>query len=159
MVLNPENKISVVLEDLSASQLNYLAISSANSLSSKNYQVNVNIFCLEHSTPCLPLVVPRFNTADTVGFDGTMVLTSLKTVFDTQQATRCQKIVYINDIEFERPWGQSYLTPEVLDVLKDDRVIKISRSEDYRPKCKNLGIKIDMIMPIFDLKGVFDAKA
>lgn len=147
--------LGFVVEDLAAGQIPYTLIHNSNEFLDRDTDINISLFYMENSFPCLWPRFARFNLKDTMGFCGSLIATSVQTAHAIQQATRADRYFYIQDLEWKRPWFNE--TKQMWNsVMGDEQVIKIARSNDhYKEFCKS-GYRVRGYVEDFNLEKILE---
>lgn len=144
-------QIAFVFDHLGASQIAYTSIHNANLYLQNRFGTNISFFIKENMPPCLPAQFAIFNTRDLRAYEGIVIGTSLSSMVECYKAVRAKKLYYIYDMEWIRPGLK--LHPQMVDnILRDEKITKFTRSQDYLNLMKSNGYNIsDTIVPDLDV--------
>ena len=147
-----ENKIGIILEDLSASQLSYYVIKNINEyVGSDNY--DFVIFFENSATSILQPDVSIMNINEIWGFDGALISTSISTTLSMVNAFAKSKYFYIWDLEWVRRHGKDF--HYLIQAYNNRDVELIARSKENALAIENYcNRKIDHVINNFDLKKI-----
>ena len=147
-----ENKIGIILEDLSASQLSYYVIKNINEyVGSDNY--DFVIFFENSATSILQPDVSIMSISEIWGFDGTLISTSISTTLSMINAFAKSKYFYIWDLEWVRRHGKDF--HYLIQAYNNKDVKLIARSKEHALAIENYcNRKVDHIINNFDLKKI-----
>lgn len=133
-------KIAFIVEDLGPSQIAAILVNQANRALYNSIGFNISLFFIEQIPPCVDPMFARYHVADLIDFDGYVIATSVKTAKEMMNAKRAKKCFYITEIVqiLNNPKDK-----ELIDILDDNSVLKITRSKDYFDKLRELGHHIN----------------
>lgn len=153
---NGFKQVGIVLNDLTGSQVAYLAIARSNKWLKDNLGANISVFYEDAGYPCITPEFARFNIRDTVFFTGDLICTSFKNVLATKNAACSKRYYYINDLEWTRSWFQ-FNKQQFEEVMLDDNIVKFTRCKDYYNLLTKNGIKVHpTIVQDFDIDQIME---
>ena len=147
-----ENKIGIILEDLSASQLSYYVIKNINEyVGSDDY--DFVIFFENSATSILQPDVSIMSINEIWGFDGALISTSISTTLSMINAFAKSKYFYVWDLEWVRRHGKDF--HYLIQAYNNKDVKLIARSKDHALAIENYcNRKVDHVINNFDLKKI-----
>jgi hypothetical protein len=147
-----ENKIGIILEDLSASQLSYYVIKNINEyVGSDNY--DFVIFFENSATSILQPDVSIMSISEIWGFDGTLISTSISTTLSMINTFAKSKYFYVWDLEWVRGHGKDF--HYLIQAYNNKDVELIARSKEHALAVENYcNRKVDHVINNFDLKKI-----
>ena len=147
-----ENKIGIIIEDLSASQLSYYAIKNINDhVGSDNY--DFVIFFENSATSILQPDIATMGINEIWGFDGTLISTSVSTTLSMINTFAKSKYFYVWDLEWTRRHGKDF--HYLIQAYNDEDVTLIARSKEHALAIENYcNRKVEHIVNNFDLKKI-----
>jgi len=122
--------IAFVLDNLAASQISHSAIYQINKYLAENSH-NVSVFFLDTAMPCLVAGFAVHHVRDAGHFYGTLIATSLKTMVEIKDCTRCARYYYVNELEWKRPWFSKQDKMDFTNIMLDKGIGKFCRSHDH----------------------------
>ena len=102
-----ENKIGIIIDDLSASQLSYYVIKNINEYLGSD-DCDFVIFFENSSTSILQPEVGTMNINEIWGFDGILISTSVSTTLSMINTFAKAKYFYVWDLEWLRGQKRQY---------------------------------------------------
>lgn len=151
----PKKMLGFVVEDLAAGQVPYELIHNSNEFLRKDSEINISLFYMENSFPCLWPQFARFNIKDTVGFKGCLIATSVTTAFAIQKAHRADRYFYIQDLEWLRPWF-SETKDQWNTVMSDTSITKFCRSQDHLNQLCENRYQVKGYVENFNIKNILE---
>ena len=147
-----ENKIGIILEDLSASQLSYYVIKNINEyVGSDNY--DFVIFFENSATSILQPDVSIMSINEIWGFDGALISTSISTTLSMINTFAKSKYFYVWDLEWARRHGKDF--HYLIQAYNNKDVELIARSKEHALAIENYcNRKVDHVTNNFDLKKI-----
>lgn len=151
-------QVGIVLNHLGASQQAFYAIKEINKqLDSHPHEMDYILFYENMVKPCLQPNCAVMNYSELVGFNGTVIVTSMsQSIFTSNIVSKMKKIFYIWDLDWMRK-GQSNFLYNV-QAFKDCPIIARSKDHVYHienyANCKVAGVVEDFRMD--ELKEYFN---
>ena len=147
-----DNKIGIILGDLSASQLAYYAIKNVNDcVGSDNY--DFVIFFESAATSILQPEASIMSVNEIFGFDGILISTSVSTTLSMINTFAKDKYFYVWDLEWTRRHGKDF--HYLIQAYNNKDVKLIARSEEHALAIENYcNRKVEHIVNNFNLKKI-----
>ncbi len=143
--------VGFAVDSLSAGQIPYLCVTNINRWLNDHFGVNFSLFYQENSIPCVQPRFARFHLKDTNVFDGVVIATSFATAKSIKDAARSKRYYYINDITFLEK------SKDLDCVMKNDNIIKFTRSKDYTNLLLDKGYNINpAVIKDFDINEILE---
>jgi hypothetical protein len=138
LVVNKEFvQIGFALDHLGPCQSAYVGIVHANDVVKNNVGINVSMFFVDSQPLCVDAKFATYNIRDTANFKGNLIATSITTAKLISKCYTAKRYFYILDLNFDSN------DQKVLEILRDDNIIKFTRSKDYLECLANKGFKIN----------------
>ncbi len=145
-------QLGFVVKSLASGQMPYLLSVNSNKFLEKNYDTSISVFFEESFIPCMPVRFARFNLRDALMFYGDLIATSVSTAMAIKDCTHTKRFFYINDLENLRRNDDNWNS-----ILKEEGVIKFTRSKDYYDILTEQGYKIHQkIVPDFAIEDILE---
>ena len=125
-------KIGVVVNDLSLSQLNYYLIDNTNRhIAGPGKMLNVIAFYENCCLPCIPLNFASMPVSELYGYDGTLVTTNLTTTMRALNSFGPSSIFfYLWDLEWIR--YQQKRWADFAQIYRNPKIKLLCRSEEHK---------------------------
>ena len=147
-----ENKIGIIIDDLSASQLSYYVIKNINEYLG-SADCDFVIFFENSSTSILQPEVGTMNINEIWGFDGILISTSVSTTLSMINTFAKAKYFYVWDLEWTRRHGKDF--SYLIQAYNNKDVKLIARSKEHALAIENYANRtVDHIVNNFNLKKI-----
>ena len=124
----------IIIPDMGASQLGYMALNQANLLAQQNE--SCFIFFENTKLPCVRPLVSCMNISELHTFNGTLISTSIDTtLYAINSITNTRKIFYVWDLEWLRPNKNNFLYN--MQAFRNEQVEIMCRSERHAKLIEN----------------------
>ena len=149
-------KVGLILNDMSANQLSYFAISHINEKIKTDNSSDFVLF-FENATPSV--VTPMFacmNSSEIWNFDGVLLSTTVSnTLTSIKAVTPKKKYFYVWDLEWNRANGKDFESS--IGAYIDPEISLIARGHDHAKAIENYcNKKVCGIVPNFNIKQLMD---
>ena len=149
-------KLGIILNDMSANQLAYHAISSINKEVKRTNKNDYVLFFENASSIVIPPSCACMNSSEIWNFDGVLISTTVSSTLSSINAvTPKKKYFYVWDLEWNRRHGNDF--EYMIDAYAHPEISLIARSHDHARAIENYcNKKVKGTVPNFNIKQIMD---
>jgi len=148
-------KLGIAVNDLGASQLNFLLIQRANELVGSRRDLDIILFYENIVRPCLPMNFAVMQIAECWGFDGPVVATTFNTAEKLLRfPSSPRKLFYVWDLEWTRM--RQKLFRSLLSVYGNPDLTLLARCQDHADAIRQCWNREALVVEDCDLDRIIE---